>query len=217
MLNKLTKLFFLICMLNASHAHSQSMTLDAAHPIKHLTIQAGVVAYVSCGSQPNLNLHGISSFLADVTYHHQDNTLLIDAHQNGGAIHSSTFITANIEVNSTIQSLEIQRGGFVTLDACVVDKNELSLNLQLGAHVYVNGHTKKLSVHSSMGGFLNKDGNNVITAEHGFVHCTQGCILKMGQMEQISGHVMLGGQIYIPASTKRVGLNTGIGGKLYLN
>lgn len=157
------------------------------------------------------------SFLSQATYSLQGNTLLIDAHQNGGAIHTPTFITANIQLNSSVQSLQVQRGGFITLDACVVDKNHLSLDLQQGAHVYVNGHTKKLSVYSSMGGFLNKDGNHFINADQAFVNCTQGCILKMGQVKQISGHIMLGGQVYIPSSTRREGLVSGMGGHLYFN
>tara|TARA_B100001094_G_C18157219_1_gene787174 strand:- start:796 stop:1449 length:654 start_codon:yes stop_codon:yes gene_type:complete len=216
MIKKIFTFVLFIFTVQPIYVYSKTVDLNKESPIYHLTIQAGVIAHVKCSSHSNLNLQGIQPFLSDVTYHHDNNMLIIDAHQNGGAIKSATFITAHIQLKNSIQSLAVQRGGFVTVDSCVVDNENLSLDLQQGAHVSINGHTKNLSIQSSRGGFLNKEGDYTMTADHAFISCTQGCILKMGRVKNISGNVMFGGQVYLPSSTKRVGLNNGVGGKILI-
>lgn len=217
MIQKRPALLLFILTLSPLAGFGQTVALNAGNPVVHLVIQAGVVAHVACSSQPQLMMQGLPSFLSAATYSQQSNTLTIDAHQNGGAIHSPTLITAQIQLNSKVQSLKVERGGFVTMDSCVVDPNNLSLELRQGAHVDINGYTKNLSVNASMGGFLNKEGHHVIKTDQAFLSCTQGCVVKIGQAQTISGQVMFGGQVYIPSNAQRMGLNQGMGGNVYFN
>lgn len=179
---------------------------SAVKPFQQLMVEDGFLVKVDCGSKPEVALSSKKADLSQVAMAVDNGTLKIKR--------QGTFKRDDIEVDITtttpLTSVSARNGIALEVNACAVNKDQWTVNLENGVKAKAKGNTKVLNLNMSKGAMFGDD-NGDLKVGTANVNVSMGVKAYVCGAKTVTGQAQMGAIVHVGDDADSSGLKTSMG------
>lgn len=171
-----------------------------------LDVSRGLSVTLVCGKGNRVEASARQDVLEKLVIRSQGQSLVIENRSSDDNILRSHSADVTITLNAPIDTLIAQAGVKVTVPACAVSPEKLTVKGSMGAAVDVAGKTQQLDLSLAMGASFNtaekaSSSETAFSAQNAVVNIAMGVDARLCHVDQLSGTVTTGARVRVAPQT----------------